>query len=189
MYTEGVWCATGRRDRDHTTTTKDSYSHVPCEFSAAGLMVPEGSMMPFPITPFDKGATCCSEYIPGVCRVAEVQGSSVHVSELQPRPVLGVQLERAGGGRGCKGDEHEGGSGAVRACGGDGWWWDWDWCSPGCGADGACAFPLRGHRPSATAYLGEAGRRAATTSRLSTTKPGGGGGADRWRRRDGLEEK
>jgi hypothetical protein len=87
VYRGRAWCATGRRDGDGTTT--NTALDVPCELRAAGLMVPEGSMMPFPITPFDKGATCCSEYIPGVSGVAEVQGSSVHVSELQPRPVLG----------------------------------------------------------------------------------------------------
>jgi hypothetical protein len=40
---------------------------LPAELRAAGLIVPVGSMMPFP-TPFDKVWTECMEYIPGVAR-------------------------------------------------------------------------------------------------------------------------
>lgn len=46
--------------------------HVPV--SAAGLIVPEGFMMPFPMPPLDKAWTGCIEYIPGVTRSDRAHG-------------------------------------------------------------------------------------------------------------------
>jgi len=55
---------------------------IPDEFSAAGLMVPEPSIMPFPRPPFDKAETGCDiEYMP-----VTVRGRTCGLlwSELQP---------------------------------------------------------------------------------------------------------
>jgi hypothetical protein len=49
----GCWARNARRARI-----------VPVGFSCAGLMVPDASMMPFPMPPFDM--TGCMEYIPPV---------------------------------------------------------------------------------------------------------------------------
>ena len=55
---------------------------IPDEFSAAGLMVPEPSIMPFPRPPFDKAEIGCDiEYMP-----VAVRGRTCGLlwSELQP---------------------------------------------------------------------------------------------------------
>lgn len=60
--------------------------HVPAEFSAAGLMVMLGSMMPFPMPPLDRAWTGCIEYIPGVARSGRARGQLQADQQVQPRP-------------------------------------------------------------------------------------------------------
>jgi hypothetical protein len=51
-------------------------------------MVPDGSMMPFPMPPFDMiciGCTC-TEYIPGCARATELEEASRERREAQRRP-------------------------------------------------------------------------------------------------------
>lgn len=94
---------------------------VPAEFSAAGLMVPEGSMMPFAMPPFDKAGTGCIEYIPTVARserAAELAASSGDGREARGRANrrrLGLMARAQGwGGSGS-------GSGGVRRGHAVGW--------------------------------------------------------------------
>lgn len=72
------------RGRGVVTAARRTNS-VPAGLSADGSIVPCGSMMPFPIPPFDMICTGCTEYIPGGARATELEEDSVERREAQQK--------------------------------------------------------------------------------------------------------
>jgi hypothetical protein len=89
----------GREARD----TQRSYL-LPAELRAAGLMVPVGSMMPFPMPAFDKVWTGCIEYIPDVARSSRARAQLSVGQRAQGRTNWQSLVERGRGARGKRRD-------------------------------------------------------------------------------------
>lgn len=83
---------------------------LPDEFSAAGLMVPEPSMMPFPMPPFARAETGCDmeEYMPE-------RNAAAARAALEGAPASGSGSQEAGDGERAQGMVAAGVAGACGA--------------------------------------------------------------------------